>query len=31
VGYFLCMTIIGLPFGFLIFDMTPALLTLRRS
>jgi uncharacterized membrane protein YccF (DUF307 family) len=31
VGYFLCMTIIGLPLGFVIFDMVPGLLTLRRS
>lgn len=31
VGYFLCMTIIGLPLGFVIFDMTPGMLTLRRS
>jgi uncharacterized membrane protein YccF (DUF307 family) len=31
VGYFLCMTIIGLPIGFAIFDMVPGMLTLRRS
>jgi len=31
VGYFLCMTIIGLPIGFVIFDMVPGMLTLRRS
>jgi uncharacterized membrane protein YccF (DUF307 family) len=31
VGYFLCLTIIGLPIGFVIFDMVPGLLTLRRS
>jgi len=31
VGYALCMTIIGLPLGFWIFDMVPGLLTLRRS
>ncbi len=31
IGYALCMTIIGLPFGFVIFDMVPAMLTLRRS
>ena len=31
VGYFLCMTIIGLPFGFALFDAVPAMLTLRRS
>ena len=31
IGYALCMTIIGLPFGFVIFDMVPGMLTLRRS
>ena len=31
VGYLLCMTIIGLPLGFVLFDWVPALLTLRRS
>lgn len=31
VGYFLCMTIIGLPIGFVIFDMVPTLLTLQRN
>ena len=31
VGYALCMTIIGLPIGFLIFDAVPGLLTLRKS
>lgn len=31
IGYALCMTFIGLPFGFVIFDMVPGMLTLRRS
>ena len=31
VGYFLCMTIIGLPFGFMVFDWVPGALTLRRA
>jgi uncharacterized membrane protein YccF (DUF307 family) len=31
LGYLLCVTIIGMPLGFLIFDSAPALLTLRRS
>ncbi len=31
IGYALCMTIIGLPIGFVIFDMVPGLLTLRRT
>lgn len=31
IGYALCMTIIGLPVGFVIFDMVPGMLTLRRS
>ena len=31
IGYALCMTIIGLPIGFVMFDAVPALLTLRRS
>jgi len=31
IGYALCMTIIGLPLGFVLFDRVPALLTLRRS
>lgn len=31
IGYFLCMTIIGLPFGFMLFDRVPGVLTLRRS
>ena len=31
IGYALCMTIIGLPIGFLLFDTVPGLLTLRRA
>ncbi len=31
IGYALCMTIIGLPIGFLLFDTVPGLLTLRKS
>ena len=31
VGYLLCLTIIGLPFGFWLFDAVPWALTLRRS
>ncbi len=30
-GYVLCITIIGLPFGFMLFDTVPWALTLRRS
>lgn len=30
-GYVLCLTIIGLPFGFMLFDAAPWALTLRRS
>ncbi|MFN4293592.1 MAG: YccF domain-containing protein [Thermoflexales bacterium] len=31
VAYTLCMTIIGLPLGFWMFDLTPALVTLKRA
>jgi uncharacterized membrane protein YccF (DUF307 family) len=31
VAYVLCMTVIGLPFGFLMFDLVPTLTTLKRS
>ena len=31
IAYALCLTIIGMPFGFILFDATPAFLTLRRS
>jgi uncharacterized membrane protein YccF (DUF307 family) len=31
LGYLLCVTIIGLPFGFWLFDAVPWALTLRRS
>lgn len=30
IAYFVCMTIIGLPIGFWMFDKTPALLSLHR-
>lgn len=31
VAYALCMTIIGLPIGFWMFDLVPALVTLKRT
>lgn len=31
VGYLLCLTIIGIPLGFVLFDSVPAVLTLRRT
>jgi uncharacterized membrane protein YccF (DUF307 family) len=31
VGYVLCLTIIGLPLGFWMFDKVPAVLSLRRQ
>lgn len=30
IAYLLCLTIIGLPFGFMMFDKAPALVSLRR-
>lgn len=30
VAYALCMSIIGLPFGFVMFDLTPAIVSLKR-
>ena len=29
-AYFLCLTIIGLPLGFWMFDLVPAIVSLRR-
>jgi uncharacterized membrane protein YccF (DUF307 family) len=31
LGYLLCLTLIGIPLGFVLFDAAPALLTLRRA
>jgi uncharacterized membrane protein YccF (DUF307 family) len=31
LGYVLCLTIIGMPLGFVLFDIAPAALTLRRT
>jgi uncharacterized membrane protein YccF (DUF307 family) len=31
VAYVLCLTIIGLPLGFLMFDVTPLVTTLKRT
>jgi uncharacterized membrane protein YccF (DUF307 family) len=31
LGYFLCMTLIGMPAGFWMFDKAPAVMSLRRS
>jgi uncharacterized membrane protein YccF (DUF307 family) len=31
LGYLLCITLIGMPLGFVLFDAAPATLTLRRS
>jgi uncharacterized membrane protein YccF (DUF307 family) len=31
VAYALCLTIIGLPFGFLMFDAVPAIVSLKRT
>lgn len=31
LGYVLCLTLIGIPLGFVLFDAAPAALTLRRA
>lgn len=31
VAYFFCLTIVGLPLGFKMFDLTPAIATLKRG
>jgi len=31
LGYLLCLTLIGIPLGFVLFDAAPGLLTLRRA
>lgn len=31
LGYLLCLTVVGIPLGFLLFDATPTLLTLHRT
>ena len=31
LGYVLCLTLIGVPLGFVLFDAAPALLMLRRA
>lgn len=31
LGYLLCLTLIGIPLGFVLFDAAPTVLTLRRA